>query len=457
MPDRTQEEIQELREEIRRLREERSGNGSDGNGPKGPQPETEKEDVRPPAEKPQPEAPKPPMGQRVASGIRNHPVGALIGLLLLAAAIIGGFFLWQYLSSFESTDDARIDGHVNAITPRVSGTITSVRVVENQKVKKGDLLIELDPRDYAVGLERAQANFSQAQASTQAQQTNVPITSTSTATTIDTARSEVLNAQAGLSAAEREREVQVARLAEARANEANAQADLARYRMLVAKDEVSREEFDERVAKAAAATATVQAQQAAVSAAQKTIDQRNAAVDQAKSRLNQAIRNAPHEVNAQRATVEVQRAAANAARAAVNEAELNLQYTKLYAPVDGVVGRRAAEVGQRVQPGQQLLSIVQNGEVWVTANFKENQLRHMRAGQSARIHVDAFDRDYDGYVESMPAASAATFSMLPPENASGNYVKVVQRLPVRLRFKQGADPDRLLRPGMSAEPKVWIK
>jgi membrane fusion protein (multidrug efflux system) len=408
---------------------------------------------KPPDEKPE----KPPLRKRISHYIHVHPIRMLIFLIILVALAIAGWFWWQYLESYDSTDDAFIDGHVNAITPRISGVITGVYVEENQAVKKGALLIELDPSDYKVSLERAQANLAQARAGIVAQETSVPITTTSTATTIETARSEVANAQAALAGAQREHEVQAARLAESEANNANAQADLARYRMLVAKDEVSREEFDRREANAAASAATVRAQQAAVAAAQKAIDQRNAALSQARARLNESISTAPQQVTARRAGVDVRRAQAQAALAAVDQARLNLEYTKIYAPVDGIVGKRSAELGQRVQPGQQLLAIVQTDDVWVTANFKENELRRMRAGDAATIHVDSFDRDYNGYVESMPAASSATFSVLPPENATGNYVKVVQRLPVRIRLKPGQDPQHILRPGMSAEPKVWLR
>ncbi len=440
MPDRTEIELQELREEIRRLREERNGDG------KPPQPP-----------KPEPEPPKRPFVERTAVYMRTHPVGMLVGLVVVAIVMIGGYFLWRYLESYESTDDARVDGHVNPIATRVSGTVTKVYVVENQMVKQGDLLLELDPRDYSVALERAKASLGQAQAAIVAGQANIPITSTTTQTTIETARSEVANAQASLAEAQRDHDQETAKLAEAQFNNTKAQADLARYRMLVAKDEVSHEEFDQRVAAAEAAAARVRAQEAALAGARKVIDQRRATVETANARFNQAQSNAPQQVRAQRAGVDAQRAQAEAARAALNEASLNLGYTKVYSPVAGIVGRRAVEAGQRVQAGQQLLSVVQVDDIWVTANFKENQLRHMRAGQRATIHVDAFDRDFDGYVESMPGASAATFSVLPPENASGNYVKVVQRLPVRLRFKPGQDPNHQLRPGMSAEPKVWLE
>ncbi len=440
MADQTELEIQELREEIRRLRQEQNGKpDQNGNGTAANEDQT-----------------KPKPAERAGGFVRQHPVGLVAGIIALIVLAAGGYFLLQYFSSYESTDDARIEGHINSITPRVDGTITAVYAVENQRVKKGDLLLELDPSDYRVALDRAEANLRQAQASAQAQQTSVPITSTSTQTSIQTARSGVANAQAALGAAQREHEVQAARLSEAEANNQRAQADLARYRQLVSKDEVSQQEYDRRVAEAASAAAAVRAQQAAVAAAEKAIDQRQAALQQTQAEEQQAVSNAPQQVKAQRASVDVQQAAARSAQAAVEGAKLNLQYTKIYAPVDGIVGRRSAEVGQRVQAGQQLLSIVQVDDLWVTALFKENQLRHMHAGQKATLHVDAFGEDYDGYVESMPAASAQSFSMLPSENASGNYVKVVQRLPVRLRFRPGQDPNNRLRPGMSAVPEVWV-
>src|SRR5262249_11992788 len=160
----------------------------------------------------------------------------------------------------------------------------------------------------------------------------------------------------------------------------------------------------------------------------------------------QARSNAPQEVAIRRAFVGSRQASVLVAKAAVEQAKLNLDYTRIIAPVRGVVGRKAVEVGMRLQPGQQLMAVVPLEDGWVTANFKETQLRRMRPGQAARIHVDAFDKDYEGYVESLPAATGAKYSILPPENATGNYVKVVQRLPVRLRFKAGQDKEHLLRP-----------
>jgi membrane fusion protein (multidrug efflux system) len=388
---------------------------------------------------------------------REHPILAIAGLLLLCALLVGAFLWWQYSSTYEQTDDAQIDGHINSVSTRVSGTVLAVMVSENQEVKKGQLLVELDPRDYQVGLERLQANVAQAEAQVRAETPAVPIARTTTQTSIATAGAGVANARAQLAAAEGDHEAQLSRVIQAEANNARAQADLQRYTVLVNKDEISRQEYDQRVAAAKSAAAAVATERAAAEALLRTIDQKKAELAQSESELAQASTNAPQELSIRRANIELRRASVEAARAAVAEARLNVDYTKILAPIDGVIGRKSVEVGSRVQPGQQLLSVVPLHDIWVTANYKETQLAHMRVGQKATIHVDAYDRDFDGVVESLPAATAAKFSILPPENASGNYVKVVQRLPVRLRFRQGQDPEHRLSPGMSVVTKVWLK
>ena len=284
----------------------------------------------------------------------------------------------------------------------------------------------------------------------------MPITATTNRSSITSTEADINNATAATAAAEHDQDADIARLGEARANEAKAQADLARYKTLVEKDEVSREEYDQKVAAAQASAEQVKSLQAMVEAAAQIIDQRKAALSQVQIKLAQVRSNAPQEMEIRRAAVQSAQASSQAARAQVDQALLNLKYTKIIAPVSGVIGRKSVEVGMRVQPGQQLLVIVPLDDIWVTANFKESQIRRMRPGLSVKIHVDAFDKDYDGYVESLPAATGAKFSLLPPENATGNYVKVVQRLPVRIRFKDGQDPERRLRPGMSVEPKVFL-
>jgi membrane fusion protein (multidrug efflux system) len=433
------DELERLKEEVRQLREnqERLHSGDPVATENAREPET------------------PPPGRR--SFFREHRVGAAAGLVLFIALLAAAFLYWRYAQTYEDTDDAQIDGHLNAVSTRIAGTVTAVHIVENQYVKAGDLLVELDPRDAEIASQRAEANLAEAQARIRAEAPSVPITTATTQTSIATATAAVANAEAAVAQAEREHEARLAAVRQAEANNARAQADLARYAALVKKDEVSQQDYDQHVAGAKSAAAEVESARAAAAAASRAIEQRQAALQQARSQLNQATVTAPEQMSVHRATLELRRAGAATARTALEEAKLNLSYTRIVAPVAGVTGRKAVEVGQRVQPGQQLLSIVPLDDIWVTANFKETQLRHMRAGQRATIHVDALGRDFEGYVESMPPATAARFSILPPENASGNYVKVVQRLPVRLRFREGLDPGHLLRPGMSVVPTVWIR
>ncbi len=398
----------------------------------------------------EPEKPKTPF-------MREHPLLTVIGAIVLALLLVGAFFWWRYLQTYESTDDAFVDGHINIVSSRVPGTVAGVYAVENQNVVPGQTLVDLDPRDLKVSLAQAKAALYQAQAAVNEENPNVPITATTAETGISSAEADVATANAGVAGAERDRESAIAQLRTAEANNAKAQADLARYATLVKKDEVSREEYDQRVAAAQSAQAAVDGQRSAVRAVENVIEQRKAQASAAQSKLNQSRRNAPQQVAAQRAAVQGKVAAAESARAGADQASLNLEYSKILSPVAGIVGRRSVEVGQRIQPGQELLSVVQLDDLWITANFKETQLRNVRPGQSVTVHADAFDRDYDGYVESMPAASGAKFSMLPAENATGNFVKVVQRLPLRIRLKPDQDRDHRLRPGMSVVPKIWVK
>jgi membrane fusion protein (multidrug efflux system) len=387
---------------------------------------------------------------------REHPIKSVIGLLVLTAIMVGGYLFWQYSQTYESTDDAFIDGHTNYIGPRINGTITKVLVVENQFVKEGDLLAEIDPADYQVSYERAAADVAQARAQIKSLTPNVPITATTNQSSITSTEADISNALAGIASAERDHDADLARLREAQANNVKDKSDLARYKMLVAKEEVSQQDYDDKVAAVEASNAQVQSLQAMAESAAKVIDQRRAALTSVQVKLQQVRSNAPEEMEIRRAAVQSAEATAQAAKAQVDQAKLNLQYTRILAPVSGVIGRKMVEVGMRVQPGQQLLVIVPLDDIWITANFKESQIRRMQPGQRVKIHVDAFDKDYDGTVESLPAATGAKFSLLPPENATGNYVKVVQRLPVRIRFKPGEDPEQRLRPGMSVEPKVFL-
>jgi membrane fusion protein (multidrug efflux system) len=350
-----------------------------------------------------------------------------------------------------------VDGHLNGITARIDGDVKAVFVEENQSVKAGDLLVELDPRDYEVAVEQAQAQMMKAQAGERAENPNLPITQSTSQTSVSMSTSEVANAEAGVAAAERDQLAAQSRVLEVEANNAKAQADVARYQALVDKNEVSRADYDQVVGTAKAFAASVDSARASAGAAQKVVEQRRAQLDQANSMMQSARVNAPNQVAISRANLQSKQAEVQAMKAQLDRAQLDLSYCKIVAPVAGVISKRTVEVGEHVSKGQRLVTLADLGDLWVTANFKESQLKEMHAGQSVTISVDAFDQDFDGTVEAMPGSTGSITSLLPPENATGNYVKVVQRLPVRIRFKPGQQGLDRLRPGMSVVPKVWLK
>jgi membrane fusion protein, multidrug efflux system len=378
---------------------------------------------------------------------------SIIGIVVLVGAI--GF--WLYSSTYESTDDAEVDGHLNGVTARIDGVIKGVYVEENQTIQVGQLVAEMDSRDYQVALEQAQAQFLKAQADLRAENPTIPIIQSSSRTNISTSKSEVLNAEAGVAGAERDQAAALSRLQETEANNAKAQSDIARYKSLVDKEEVSKSQYDQIVATAKALAAAVDSARSSAESAQKVVEQRHAQLDQMRTRLEQANVDAPNQIAISKATLQSHQADVQAMKAAVDRAQLDLIYCKIVSPVAGVVSKRTVDVGEHVSKGQRLVTVADLGDLWVTANFKESQLRKMRPQQSVRISVDAFGQDFDGYIEAMPGATGSITSLLPPENATGNYVKVVQRLPVRIRFKPGQPGLERLRPGMSVVPKVWLK
>ncbi len=385
-----------------------------------------------------------------------HPLTILIALIVVGVLAVGGFFLYGYLDSYESTDDAQVDGHIDSVSSRIAGTVTNVYVEDNYTVKAGQVLVTLDPKDYEVSREQAQATLAQSEAQVTAQNPNLPITTTQNATTLSTTGLDVTSALATVASAEANYATALANIRQAQATHVNDVAEVARFKALVDKDEVSREQYDAKVTAAKASQATVEADQAAADAALKTIDQRRAEVASARARGEQARQNAPRNIAIQRATTAGRRADALKNKAAVDQALLNLQYTKITSPANGIIGKKSVEAGTRVSPGQELLAVVPLDDIWITANFKETQLRRMREGQRVTIKVDAFDHQFEGYIQSLAAATGARYSLLPPENATGNYVKVVQRIPVRIRLKEGENQDHRLRPGMSVVPKVWL-
>jgi membrane fusion protein (multidrug efflux system) len=391
------------------------------------------------------------------AGRRSRVVTILVLLAVLAGAGVGAMQLWGYLDSYESTDDAQIEGHLNGISSRISGTVTAVHFENNQKIAAGEVLVELDPRDYRVSLEQAKASLGLAASQLTAERPNVPIIQTSNESVVATSEANISQAEAAVAQAERDYDAVIADLRQAEANNTRAQADEARYRGLVEKEEISKTLYDQKLADAKADEAAVESKRASSEAARRVIAQRQASLLAARTHLSEAVQNNPRQLLLREATVQMRQANIAVFKSQVDQAELNLSYTRIIAPVGGIAGKKSVEVGEQLRPGQQLLAISQTDEVWVTANFKETQLKRMRPGKTVSVSVDALDRKFDGLIESMPGATGAVYSVLPPENATGNYVKVVQRLPVRIRLKRDQPGLDLLHPGMSVEPVVRVR
>ena len=383
---------------------------------------------------------------------------AILAVLVIGAALITSAVLyWNYAQTYESTDDAQIDAHLNSVSARIAGTVKAIYTDNNQLVKAGQLVAELDPSDYQVSLAQARAEMAQKQTEVRVQSPGISIIENENQNGIMAAEADVNNAEAAIASAEGNATAAQARLREAQANEAKAQADITRYKTLVDKDEISRQIYDQAVATGAALAAAVDSARASAEAAKQAVEQRRAEMAEMQTRLINLRDNAPHELAIRQANVVAKRADEAVAKTHVDQAELHLSYTKILAPVSGLVSQRSVEIGNHVQPGQPLFQVAQIDDLWVTANFKETQLRRIRPGQRVTVSVDAFGQDFNGYVESLPAATGAITSLLPPENATGNYVKVVQRLPVRIRFNKNQSGLDRLRPGMSVEPKIWVK
>jgi membrane fusion protein (multidrug efflux system) len=398
-------------------------------------------------------APPPPPRRQSFFGARPYARTALIIAIIVLLA--GGFFAYRYFSSYESTDDAQVDGHLMPLSARVSGYVIKVNVNDNQYVPQGTVLAEIDPRDYQVAVDKAEADLADAEATAQSLNINVPITSVNTTSQVSASQADVENAEAGISAAQQQYDAAQAQLGQAQANDVKAQRDLVRYKQLVDKQEISQQAYDQAVAQAKSSAEAVNAARSSASAADQEIHQARAKLLQAQANLR-ASQTGPQQVAQTRARAESALATVEQKRAALEQARLDLQYTKIASPIEGIV-MKSAEVGMNVQIGQQLFTVVPLADVWVTANFKETQLKYMRPGQRAELKVDANGRVYKGHVDSIAGSSGARLSLLPPENATGNYVKVVQRVPVKIVFEPGENSDRYLRLGMSVEPKVFVK
>jgi membrane fusion protein, multidrug efflux system len=344
-----------------------------------------------------PDADEAPAGESpkggIAAAIASHPIRFVLVLVALAVAASGGRRLWEYAKTYQSTDDAQINAHIDPISPRISGTVLHVYVDDNQYVRAGQPLADIDPSGYRIAVAKARAGVAAAQGQLLATEENAA------------------EAKAMMIAAQDTAE--------------KAASDARRFSELRKDQIISQHEMDQYVTDSRVAAAQTAAASAAWHSLSRDLASRKAAVQ--------------------------------AARAALNQALLDLSYTKIIAPVSGIVGKRSVEVGQRVQPGEELLAIVRDEDLWVTANFKETQLERIRPGQRATIYVDAFERSFTGEVRSIAGASGAKYSILPPENATGNYVKVVQRIPVRIRLRSGQPLEERLRAGMSVEATVWLR
>ena len=404
-----------------------------------------------------------------ATGQRSPRVALAIAGVAVLALIIG---VWAWIGAGrESTDDAQIDGRITPIGAKVGGAVMEVNVRDNQVVQAGDVLVRLDPREYQIAVDRAEAELADAEANARAATVGVPIASAETSGDVASAEGAVGRTTGAVEAAERQVEAANAGLnaARARARERQADADRAardldRLEGLIVKKEISRQQYEAAEATATAALAARDAAEAAAVEAEVAVRVAESRLVQARGSAAEAAadlassRTAPEQMEVTRALAAGAEARVRQAKAALAQAQLNLEFTVRTAPTDGILSKKAVEVGQIVQPGQPLMAIVSLDEVWVTANFKETQLREMAPGQPVTIEVDAFgDRSYSGTVESIAPATGARFSLLPPENATGNYVKVVQRIPVTITFDEGQDAEHLLRPGMSVVPTVHVR
>jgi membrane fusion protein (multidrug efflux system) len=396
-------------------------------------------------------------------------VRIIAGVAVLIA--IGAGVWWWIAAGRESTDDAQVDAHITPIAARIGGTVLKVPVEPNQEVEAGTVLVEIDTRDYEVALERARAELADAEAAAKAAQVGVPITSTTASSNELTAQGGVeqaevahLEAKQGVEVARTRLATAQARQREAAANATKASRDVERLKPLLDKDEISQQQYDAAVAAAASNTAATESAQAQVKeaelgirVAESRLAQAGVGRQQASAELKGA-QTAPEQVTASRARAAAAEAKVRQNQAMVKQAELNLEYATVKAPIKGIVSRKSIEVGQVIQAGQPLMTIIPLERVWVTANFKETQLENMRPGQRVTIEVDAYGgREFSGKIESLAAATGSRFSLLPPDNATGNYVKVVQRVPVRILLDEGQDPEHLLRPGMSVVPTVYTE
>jgi membrane fusion protein (multidrug efflux system) len=411
-----------------------------------------------------------PLEKEVPKGLANPKVQrlAILGGVVLIAAIVG---LFLYYHNRESTDDAEIDGHITPIASKIYGRVASVLVNDNEAVKAGQTLVKIDPADNQAAVDQAKAALELAESEARSAGVDVPRTVANVASGNSSADAQLLGAQADAASAQASYEqAQTADLAfaqanvdKSKANAALAQADLARYKPLMERDEISKQQYDAAKANADATASALKADQEKLAQAQRNVEVMKAQLDAAKARVLQAragvegARADDKQVGMRTADAQAKVAKVAQARAALDAAVLNLSYTNVVAPVDGVATHKQVEPGQIVQAGQGLLVVVPLQDVWVTANFKETQLKYMKPGQKAEVKVDTYGKTFSGHVDSIAGATGGVLSLLPPENATGNYVKVVQRIPVKIVLDPIPSDKAVLRPGMNVDATVITK
>ena len=384
----------------------------------------------------------------------------LIIIAVVVLLAIGGALFYWHSTFTEDTDDAQVDGDLYQVSSRVVGQVVKVYVEDNQAVKAGDLIAEIDPKDYQVALEQAQASLASAEAGAIQANVNVPITSITSNTSISTTNSDVQGTQAAVAQAQKQVLAAGARVDQAKANAIKTDLDVERYKPLVEKDVISKQQFDAAVAQAAANRAAVLEAESTLIGYQEAVRQSQQKLIQSRSQAMEAAKNGPSQVKAQQAKAQAALADVKQAQAKVDQAKLNLGYTHITAPVSGIVNKKNIQVGANLSVGQDVLTIVPLTDLWVTANFKETQLDSMKPGQDVVLKVDALGgRKFHGKIKQIGGATGSRLSLFPPENATGNYVKVVQRIPVRIDFTNLAEEnkDMLLRPGFSVTPIVSVK
>jgi membrane fusion protein (multidrug efflux system) len=389
----------------------------------------------------------------------------LLGGTVLVAAVAGLFF---YFHNRETTDDAQVDGHITPMASKVYGRVAEVLVQDNQQVTAGQVLVKIDPRDYQASLDQAKAALALAESEAQSAGVDVPRTRENVASGTSSADAQLAGAEADLARAQATYDQALtsdlawaqANIDKSRANAQLAQADLARYTPLLEKGEISKQQYDAAKANADATASALRADQEKLAQAKRSVDITKAQLNAGKARVDQAHAtvSSAHadvmQVKMRSADAQAKLAKVEQARASLEAAQLNLSYTEIVAPVAGVATHKQVEAGQIVQAGQGLLVVVPLQDVWITANFKETQLKKMKPGQKAEVKVDTYGKTFPGHVDSIAGATGAVLSLLPPENATGNYVKVVQRIPVKIVLDPISPEKAILRPGMNVDATV---